>query len=43
MINMSADRAVLPKAPTVGASADINHTGHFTEVQYERTKLKKSG
>jgi len=41
-MNMLADRELTPKAPTVGASAGINHTGHFTEVRYGRTHLKKS-
>ena len=40
-MNMSADRAYTPNAPTVGASAGNNHTGHFTEVHYDGFNQKR--
>ena len=44
MINMPADsRAQVEEGlPWTFRSAGMNHTGHFTEVRYERTHLKKS-
>ena len=41
-MNMPTDRELTPKAPTVGASAGINHTGHFTEVHHVRDHIKES-